>query len=256
MLHPFIATRPAGHGRPGALVLSVVAHVALIVTLVSLRVTTASSGGTLLRREYPTERIHFIEVSRAPVLSSVAKAPTRQVRARPATSGAVPDRLPVLAPLKPLNLNLAAVASVPSVLPGDVDLTSKVTDSLDFKPIKTDDAVGNGSGRGGGKGAPADGIYTADMVERTVMPFPNNPKPLYPSSLLSSGVEGQFVVHFVVDAKGRVDDRSVEFPSSAHRLFVDAVRRALKGSRYRPAEVDGQPVRQLVEQQFTFRIER
>jgi len=42
------------------------------------------------------------------------------------------------------------------------------------------------------------------------------------------------------------------FPPSAHSLFVEAVRQALRKSRYYPAEFGGRKVRQLVEQRFTF----
>ena len=36
----------------------------------------------------------------------------------------------------------------------------------------------------------------------------------------------------------------------------DAVRTALANTRYRPAEAGGRSVRQLVEQNFTFRLEK
>ena len=88
------------------------------------------------------------------------------------------------------------------------------------------------------------------------MPYPDNPKPVYPPSMLSAGIETAFVVQFVVDTTGRVDDHSLKFPASAGRLFVDAVQRVLLRSRYRPAELGGRRVAQFVEQQFTFRIAR
>jgi hypothetical protein len=62
--------------------------------------------------------------------------------------------------------------------------------------------------------------------------------------------EANFVVTFVVDSTGRVDSQSLEFPAVARQVFVDAVRRALGRSRYRPAEMDGRRARQLVQQAF------
>jgi TonB family protein len=98
------------------------------------------------------------------------------------------------------------------------------------------------------------GAYSSDMVEKQVMPGRRNPRPSYPSSLLMRGVEGRLMVLFVVDSTGRVDRKSIEFPRDAHPLFVASVRSALHRSRYLPAELDGQPVRQLVSQEFAFRI--
>lgn len=154
-------------------------------------------------------------------------------------------------------MNLASIANVPSALPVDVDLTSRITDSLDFTtPVKADAGRGQVVSAAGGSGEGDNRIYTADLVERIIMPYPDNPKPVYPPALLSSGIEASFMVQFVVDTTGHVDERSLKFPSSAHRLFVDAVQRVLRKSRYRPAEVGGHRVAQLAEQQFTFRISR
>jgi len=157
--------------------------------------------------------------------------------------------------IAPLSIDLSSIAATGPVVP-DVDLTKKVTDSLDFSAPVKPSVGGDGLGKGNEGGDLGTGIYTADVVEKTVMPYPDNPKPLYPSQMLSAGIEAAFVVRFVVDTTGHVDDHSLKFPSSAGRLFVDAVQRVLLRSRYRPAELGGRRVSQLVEQQFTFRIAR
>jgi TonB family protein len=74
--------------------------------------------------------------------------------------------------------------------------------------------------------------------------------------LQRQGVEGSFVVEFVVDSTGRVDEKTMTFPSTAHPMFLRAVRDALLHSRYFPAELAGMRVRQLVQQQFSFVIVR
>jgi hypothetical protein len=104
--------------------------------------------------------------------------------------------------------------------------------------------------------APTNGAYSEGDVEKVAWPNPNNPRPKYPSLLLSAGIEQSFVVAFIVDSTGRVDERSMDFPTSAHRLFIDSVKRALLRSRYFPAEVSGRRVAQHVIQQFIFRVER
>lgn len=102
----------------------------------------------------------------------------------------------------------------------------------------------------------ANGAYEQDVVEKTVWPRPNNPKPSYPSSLLSAGVEAHVLMRFVVDSTGRVDAKSLIFPEGIHRLFTDAVKRALLRSRYFPAELAGRRVAQHVVQDFIFQIQR
>ena len=98
----------------------------------------------------------------------------------------------------------------------------------------------------------AGGIYTPDMVDRIVAPKPGNPAPRYPAMLLSAGVEQTLAVTFVVDTTGRVEEPTIAFPTTAHHLFIDAVKSALLRSRYFPAFLGGQLVPQLVEQEFRF----
>ena len=96
----------------------------------------------------------------------------------------------------------------------------------------------------------------ANMVENAVVPLAGNPAPRYPSMLQSAGLEGDVRAQFVVDTLGRVEQGSLQVLQSTHDLFVAAVRDALARARFRPAEVGGRKVRQLVEQTFTFRISR
>jgi protein TonB len=251
MLHPFVTTRPARTGRLRALPLSVAAHIAVILVIMSPRAKTSSSAGEIRRQEGASEHVRFVEVAPAPAKQPAPKA-TAAAAAHPRV---VPAAASVMPRLAPLSIDLSSIADVGPPLP-NVDLTSKVTDSLDFTAPKKLDAGSDGLGRGHEGGDSNTGIYTADLVEKIVMPYPDNPKPVYPPSMLSAGIETAFVVQFVVDTTGRVDDHSLKFPASAGRLFVDAVQRVLLRSRYRPAELGGRRVAQLVEQQFTFRIAR
>jgi TonB family protein len=98
----------------------------------------------------------------------------------------------------------------------------------------------------------AGGVYTPEMVDRMVAPKPGNPTPRYPQSLLSAGIEATLDVTFVVDTTGKVEEPTIAFPATAHRLFAEAVRYALLRSRYFPASLGGRVVPQLVQQQFRF----
>jgi periplasmic protein TonB len=81
-------------------------------------------------------------------------------------------------------------------------------------------------------------------------------KPRYPESLRLAGIDGHVLVQFKVDTLGMVDPASVKFLTSAHELFNRAVREALGGFRFRPAEVDGHRVVALAEMPFEFSIRR
>lgn len=81
-------------------------------------------------------------------------------------------------------------------------------------------------------------------------------KPRYPESLRQAAIEGRVLVQFKVDTLGRIDPASVTIISSAHELFSRAVRDALSGFRFRPAEVNGRRVVALAEMPFEFSIRR
>jgi protein TonB len=103
----------------------------------------------------------------------------------------------------------------------------------------------------------ADGApLTEDRVEKAVVALPGTGQPRYPSMLQSAGLEGDVRTQFIVDTLGRVEQGSVHVLESTHEMFTTAVRDALARARFRPAEVGGRKVRQLVEQTFTFRITR
>jgi TonB family protein len=81
-------------------------------------------------------------------------------------------------------------------------------------------------------------------------------KPRYPESLRRAAIDGRVLVQFKVDTLGRVDPASVTILSSTHELFSRAVREALTGFRFRPAEVNGHRVVALAQMPFEFAIRR
>ena len=91
-------------------------------------------------------------------------------------------------------------------------------------------------------------------VDSAVVRDPNSEGPVYPPALLAKGVEGATLVTFVVDSTGRPDLRSFISLMTTDSLFAIAVRDALPRMKFSPAKRNGTPVRQLVEQKFTFRI--
>jgi TonB family protein len=93
-------------------------------------------------------------------------------------------------------------------------------------------------------------------VDREVALAPGNQGPRYPLELRERNREGHVLVQFVVDASGRAELHTLKVLKSSHELFTQSVMRALWGMRFIPAEKDGQPVRQLVQQPFNFTITR
>jgi periplasmic protein TonB len=103
---------------------------------------------------------------------------------------------------------------------------------------------------------PTEGVYAATAVDRAVSPLPGNPQPIYPSQLRAAGIEGSVLARFVVDTLGRVEAGSIDVVSSTHNAFTESVRDALRHSRFTPARYGRWNVRQLVEQRFSFALER
>ncbi len=109
----------------------------------------------------------------------------------------------------------------------------------------------NGSAVTGADGA----LFDEQSVDRQAAVVPGTKPPAYPDALRASGIQGAVTVQFVMDTAGRVEPFSIQVSGSNNPLFSAAVRSALLGSRFRPAQVGGVPVRQLVQQSFSFVIQ-
>jgi protein TonB len=102
-------------------------------------------------------------------------------------------------------------------------------------------------------GVPTPEVREATSVDSPVEVLASGPVP-YPPLLRQSGVEGVVELEFVVDTSGRAEPRSVEVVRPARPEFEAAARRAVVESRFRPARLGGQAVRQRVRQRITFRL--
>jgi TonB family protein len=103
---------------------------------------------------------------------------------------------------------------------------------------------------------PEDHALTELQVDSAAVRDPMSAAPRYPKQLLQSGIEGLAAVLYVVDSTGMVDTTTYRIITATRPEFAVAVRQALPDMRFRPAIQDGQPVRQLVQQTFRFRINR
>ena len=103
-------------------------------------------------------------------------------------------------------------------------------------------------------GDPANAYFEFQVDEPVRMQGAANLR--YPAMLRSAQVEGTVLASFVVGTDGRVDTSTFRVLRSDHDLFANSVKQALGRLRYSAARVGGQPVRQLVQQPFAFRIDR
>ena len=96
-------------------------------------------------------------------------------------------------------------------------------------------------------------LYTADQVDVPAAPDTASPVlPIYPDSLLRTGVEGRVLVEFVVDTTGVPDPETFGVVLTTDPLFTESVRRAVLATRFTPALREGSKVRQLVQMPFRF----
>ena len=104
--------------------------------------------------------------------------------------------------------------------------------------------------------AGADSVFTQLEVDSIVSRYPGSAAPAYPVEMLKQGVQGSVVTQYVVDTTGFADTTSLKIMSMTHEQFANAVRAALPYMRFFPAKVGSKKVRQLVEQEFSFKIEQ
>ena len=198
------------------------------------------------RPDTPRERLVFVHARDFEHRAVTVRKGALARAAKEAVSFLVPD----LTQLRvAVDASLASLQKVPET--PTLEIAARTSDPKDFGDVSTHDLLGGSvmyAMTHPGKG----NAYGADVVEKIAWPEKGNPKPRYPEDLQRQGVEGSFVVEFVVYSTGRVDEKTLNFPSATHPSFLRAVRDALLHSRFFPAELAGMRVRQLVQQQFSF----
>jgi TonB family protein len=96
-------------------------------------------------------------------------------------------------------------------------------------------------------------VFTSTEVDIQAAPDSGDLiRPVYPDSLFDYAVGGKVLVEFVVGAGGDVLMDTFSIVTSTHPAFGEAVRRAVKDQRYRPARRGTNPVQQVVQQPFDF----
>jgi TonB family protein len=108
--------------------------------------------------------------------------------------------------------------------------------------------------RGTGALTAPPGVYFEYQVSKPVSPRPGNQAPRYPDALRQANIQGTVLAQFIVDENGKADTASFSILRSSHDLFSITVRSALPGFTFYPAELNGRPVKQMVQMPFQFSL--
>lgn len=100
----------------------------------------------------------------------------------------------------------------------------------------------------------AERVYSVLQVDEAVERYAHSAAPVYPPELSARGKEGKVDATYVVDTAGRVDPTTIRVMRSDDTLFTASVITALGEARFRPAKRLGEPVRQMVQQRFSFKL--
>lgn len=231
MMRTLLESRRLPSRGAGRMVMSVVLHAGLVMSLV-LAAAEASPAPEPMAPEAIT--FHRTPPQRTASRTDAVVTPSMSPRA-PAVSFVVdPIHVPSVLPL--LDLRAVTQATVQFAL------------NVGNRSV-TDFGV---EARGG---TPAGDVYLEHQVDRPVG-VRDAMLPAYPDALRRAGVEGDVLVSFVVDTLGRADMTTFTVIRATHDLFTRAVRTAVTGQRFAPAEAGGRRVRQLVQQPFSFTIHR
>jgi hypothetical protein len=88
--------------------------------------------------------------------------------------------------------------------------------------------------------------------DKTVRMVPGGVTAEYPAELRRAGIPGYVLMSYIVGPDGRVERGSEQPIAYSRGEFLEAVRAALPGMRYLPAEYRGRKVRMVVQQPFYF----
>lgn len=99
-----------------------------------------------------------------------------------------------------------------------------------------------------------DSVYSVLEVDVAVVRAANSAAPAYPLKLLQQHISGSVAAQYIVDTTGFADTSSFHVLNTPRAEFIQAVKDVLPYMRFEPAKIGKARVRQLVEQQFSFKI--
>jgi len=233
MFHTLVASGPQARPSAHRFLLSLGLHGVAVAGAIAL--TRQPSTATTSPRPRPA----LVFVAPQPHQKSLPAASDR-VATQPAPT---PSWEPVL---RVPDLSLPAL---PPPLPSVADVLADAARRAGSGPTLT------GSPASGTAPMGAVEVRTADSVNDPVRVM-EQPPLRYPPTLAQAGITGRVELEYVVDTSGRAEPGSLRALASTRPEFEAAARAVVLGSRYRPARLHGQVVRQLVHQTLSFQLER
>lgn len=237
MFDNLIESKPKKQKTLGQTIASLVIHVLLVFG--AIKATQGAAEAVAERNERPIE---FVVNQPPPPPPPPQEIPPDAV----VTANPPPQGFQTIVPPKDL----------PTEIP-PVDLNQKF-DARDFSGRGV--AGGVAEGVVGGVGpvitdAIIDGgqTYTVDEVDEPVQRT-GGPELAYPPPMRTVGIDGVVQLRFVVGTNGRVESNSITVVSSTNKAFENAAIENVRASRFSPAKMRGQPVRQLVQQTYRFSL--
>jgi TonB family protein len=242
MLGQLIESRPRRDGRGREVLVSVAVHAVIVAGLVA-GAAGRGDGGALAGQPEQLTYVHTSDPAPGERGGAMREAASEDVVVEE-------HRLPA----GDTDVDLPVV-EIESVLPGiPLEITGDPGRVLEKRIAGIGGSDWSGGEAAGGSSTER-GLFSVDQVEQPPVVV-RAARPIYPPLMQSRGVEGSITVRFVIDQRGSVTASSIRVVDGDEPLFIDAVRRALAGARFRPARIGGRAVSVLVEQSFGFRIDR
>ena len=96
-------------------------------------------------------------------------------------------------------------------------------------------------------------VYTPEQVDEPASMDPAHPVDVdYPQAVFADNGEGSVIAEFVVNADGKVEEGTFGIVASTDARLSEAVQKAVEEAVFKPAKLKGSPVRQVVQQPFSF----
>ncbi|MEO6528990.1 MAG: M56 family metallopeptidase [Gemmatimonadaceae bacterium] len=100
------------------------------------------------------------------------------------------------------------------------------------------------------------GPYFEFQVEYAARQIPGTGKLRYPDDMRTANREGEVLAQFVIDEQGVPQASTLKVLKTSDAAFTRAVASALPKMRFEPARIAGRAVKQVVQEPFTFSLQR
>jgi TonB family protein len=236
--------RKTGFWSPTNMIISGVLHIVLVGGLV------AAAKGEAARQKRAEELVDFVEIEEEKPKEPEPEKPKEPEPPPPPE----PETPPPVA--KGFQTIVPPEEPPPTIAPPPVN--EQAVNPEDFTGVGKEGGVAKGIEGGVQQSTvervtpPDEGTYELSAVEE--QPRPTNIADLrrqlernYPPLLRDARVTGTVQVRFRVMEDGTIDANSISISSSTHEQFNDPTIRSVQRLRFRPAKVNGRPVKVWVE---------